>query len=194
MVLAFASRVQCGQHAGQDTKVRLHRPATAGELSLDAERRYCERYPNPTDKGAGRSGGTRKARYRHLYAAPESSFNGELAFEELLFEPFYQLMRLLLLGDRMLVEGVTEELSVADVRVVVVCPTANEDFRRVVSTTPLGRRFPDDTVRDVMQRGLKEPRRFDIVAQDELVAALRGGPLTGELQGWLDYHARRYGW
>lgn len=102
-------------------------------------------------------------------------------------------MRLLLLGDRMLVEGVTEELSVADVRVVVVCPAANDDFRRVVSTTPLGRRFPDDTVLGVMHRGLKVRRRFQVVAQDELVAALRGGPLTGELQAWLDYHARRYG-
>lgn len=57
----------------------------AGRRAYLLEWKYCERYPNPTDKGAGRSGGTRKARYRHLYAAPESSFNGELSFEELLF-------------------------------------------------------------------------------------------------------------
>lgn len=60
----------------------------AGRRAYLLEWKYCERYPNPKDKSAGRSGSTRKARYQHLYAAPTSSFNGALPFEELLFEPF----------------------------------------------------------------------------------------------------------
>lgn len=168
---------------------------TAGRRAYLIEWKYCEEYLHPEDKGEGRSGDTRKSRYRHLYGAPTSSFNGALPFEDLLYEPFYQLMRMLLLGDRMLTEGVTEALRVEDVRVVVVCPTANDDYRRVVPATPLGRRSPEGTtVRDAMRVGLRDPRGLDVVAQDELVARLRSGPLSDELKPWLDYHALRYGW
>lgn len=168
---------------------------TAGRRAYLIEWKYCEEYLHPENKGEGRSGDTRKARYRHLYEAPTSSFSVGLPFEALLYEPFYQLMRMLLLGDRMLLEGVTETLRVDDMRVVVVCPTANDDYRRVVPKTPLGRRWPGgSTVRDAMRAGLKDPRRLDVVAQDDLVERLRGGPLSGELKEWLDYHALRYGW
>jgi hypothetical protein len=168
---------------------------TTGHRAYLVEWKYCEEYLYPKDEGEGRSGNTRKARYRHLYAAPTSSFNGKLPFEELLFEPFYQLMRMILLADRMLVEGVTEMLRIDDVRVIVVCPTANVDYRRVVPTTPLGRCWPgENTVRDAIRAGLKDPRRFDVVAQDDLAARMRRGPLSHELKAWLDYHALRYGW
>jgi len=168
---------------------------TSGRRAYLIEWKYCEEYLHPEDKGEGRSGDTRKARYRHLCAAPTSSFNGTLPFEELLYEPFYQLMRMLLLGDRMLVEGVTEALRVDDMRVVVVCPTANDDYRRVVPTTPLGLRLPNGSaVREAMRAGLKDPRRLDVIAQDQVVARLREGPLAADLKPWLDYHALRYGW
>jgi hypothetical protein len=168
---------------------------TTGRRAYLIEWKYCEEYLHPENKGDGPSGDTRKARYRHLYAAPTSSFNAELPFEELLYDPFYQLMRIFLVGDRMLVEGVTETLRVDDLRVLVVCPNANEDYRRVVSTTPLGRRWPNgSTVQEAMRAGLKQPHRLEVVAQEDLVARLRGGPLSGELKAWLDYHALRYGW
>lgn len=168
---------------------------TGGRRAYLIEWKYCEEYLRPEDKGQGRPGDTRKARYRHLYTSPTSSFNGALPFEDLLYEPFYQLMRMLLLGDRMLTEGVTEALRVEDMRVVVVCPTANVDYRRVVPATPLGRRSPAGAaVRDAMRVALKDPRRLEVVAQDELVARLRSGPLSGRLKPWLDYHALRYGW
>jgi len=168
---------------------------TAGRRAYLIEWKYCEEYRNPEDEGAGPGGDKRKSRYRHLYLAPASSFNGMLPFEELLYDPFYQLMRILLLGDRMLSEGVTEALRVDEVRVVVVCPAANESYRRVVSTTPIGRHMPEGTtVRDAMRTGLKDPRRLEMVAQDDVVSRLRSGPLCGELKPWLAYHALRYGW
>jgi hypothetical protein len=159
------------------------------------EWKYCEEYLRPENKGQGSKGVTRTARYRHLYEAPTSSFNGRIPFEGLLYEPFYQMMRMILLGDRMLAEGVTETLAVDDFRVVVVCPTANRDFRQVVPATPVGRQLPPTTtVTDAMRGSLKNPRRLQLVAQDELVAALRRGPLRKELKPWLDYHAVRYRW
>lgn len=167
----------------------------AGRRGYLIEWKYCEEYLHPEDKGEGARGDTRKARYRDLYEAPTSSFNGAIPFEDLLFDPFYQLMRMLLLGDRILGEGLTETLRVDDVRVVVVCPLANDDYRRVVPATPLGRRWPcGATVRDAMRPGLKDPRRLDVVAQDDLVARLRREPALAGLEPWLDYHARRYGW
>lgn len=168
---------------------------TTGHRAYLIEWKYCEAYLHPEDKGQGPSGDARKGRYRHLYAAPTSSFNGALRFEDLLYEPFYQLMRMLLAGDRMLLEGVTESLRVDDMRVIVVCPRENEDYRRIVPTTPLGRSLPQgSTIRDAVRAGLEQPRRFDVVSQSELVERLREGPLSSELKPWLDYHALRYGW
>lgn len=104
-------------------------------------------------------------------------------------------MRMVLLADRLLVEGITDSLRVDDVRVVVVCPAANEDYRRVVATTPVGKRMPAGaTVLEAMRACLKDPRRFDIVAQEHLVARLREGALAEVLKPWLDYHQLRYGW
>lgn len=136
-----------------------------------------------------------QARFRTSLSPGAQQPDDDKGKRKLLYEPFYQLMRMLLLGDRMLTEGVTEALRVEDVRVVVVCPTANDDYRRVVPATPLGRRSPGGaTVRDAMRVGLRDPRRLDVVAQNELVVHIRRGPLSDALKPWLDYHALRYGW
>jgi hypothetical protein len=152
-------------------------------------------YLRPSDKGSGAEGETRKKRYRQLYEAPSSSFNGAVPFEELLFDPFYQLMRMRLLGDRMLAEGLTRDLAVQEVSVVVVCPAGNQDYRRVVRTTPIGRRHgADTTVLDAFRTTLRVPERFSIVSQEDLVEGLRKSACVHALGPWLEYHARRYGW
>jgi hypothetical protein len=167
----------------------------SGRRAYLIEWKYCEEYRHPEDKGAGRSGETRRARYRHLYEAPTSSFNGIIPFEDLLWEPFYQLMRMILLGDRMLADGLTESQSVDDVKVVVVCPSANSDYRLLVPSTPIGRRsLNGETVQSAIRVGLKHPHRLAFVAQDDLLAALRNCTLAADLRPWIDYHAVRYGW
>lgn len=166
-----------------------------GRRAYLIEWKYCEEYLHPEDKGAGTSGATRTARYEALYDAPMSSFNGAVPFADLLYEPFYQLMRMTLLGDRMLAEGVTERAPIDDFRVVVVCPAGNVDYRQVVPGTPLARRLSGcTTVLEAMRATLKSPARFQVVAQDDLVAGLRRSPAATELTPWLDYHAVRYGW
>ena len=71
----------------------------AGRRAYLMEWKYVEEY-RTEDKGQGRSGETRRARYAHLYA-DSPSFNGKVPFDAWLFEPFYQLLRLRLLADRM---------------------------------------------------------------------------------------------
>lgn len=159
------------------------------------EWKYCEEYLRPEDKGAGSSGQTRRKRYARLYGESTSSFNQVAPLEDFLCEPFYQIMRLHLLRDRMMAEGVSPNLAIADARVVVVCPAGNVDYRHVVRATPLGLRFPAAmTVENVIQNTLKDPRTFAVLAQEDVIAGLRMGGLATQLDHWLDYHQTRYGW
>lgn len=168
----------------------------AGNRAYVFEWKYCEAYPNPDNKGAGRSGDTRRSRYLARYHAPSSSFTGEIPLDDLLYEPFYQLMRLRLLADRMIVESVSPSLPVADARVVVVCPAGNAQYRNAVATTPLARRFPNDgTIEQLMRRTLRDPRGIAVVASEDLLAAVGAAGLDEDaIRPWLDYHGRRYGW
>lgn len=159
------------------------------------EWKYCEEYLRPEDKGQGASGDTRRRRYSQLFADPTSAFNDAAPLDEFFFEPHYQIMRLLLLADRIRSSGVTECLRVDDARVLVVCPEANSDYRNVVQSTPLARRFPQVATIEAMVRAtLKDPERFSVVAQESLVSALRASPIARTIGSWLDYHHVRYGW
>jgi len=101
---------------------------TAGRRAYLIEWKYCEEYLHPENKGLGQPGDTRRGRYASLFAQPRSSFNQVASLDDFLFEPFYQIMRLHLLRDRMLEEGVSPRLPIVDARVVVVCPAANADY------------------------------------------------------------------
>ena len=159
------------------------------------EWKYCEEYRRPKDLGHGPSGQTRRGRYKHLYEGSDSAFDQTAPLNDFLFEPFYQIMRMRLLADRMVAEGVTPALQITDARVIVVCPAANLDYRQAVEETPLARRFPRaTTVEEVVRATLKAPEAFSVVAQEDVLAALRDGPLAGSLEPWLEYHRVRYGW
>ncbi len=159
------------------------------------EWKYCEEYTRPSDKGAGTSGDTRRGRYQARYAAPDSSFRGDVPLDDFLFEPFYQLMRLRLLADEMQRGGVTPSLAITDARVVVVCPAANHDYLVPVASTPLARRYPElPTIEVVIQATLRDPRGIQVASSEMLVAGLRASGVADKLGDWLDYHALRYGW
>jgi hypothetical protein len=159
------------------------------------EWKYCEEYRSPTDKGAGRSGVTRRSRYASRYAAEDSSFTGDIPIDDFLFEPFYQLMRLRLMADEMCRNGVTPTLVVTDARVVAVCPGANKDYFVPVARIPLAQRYPEQASIDaVMQSTLRDPAGIKVAFCEELVDALRASPMAPDLADWLDYHAVRYGW
>lgn len=168
---------------------------SAGRRAYLIEWKYCEEYRNPEYKGDGQSGITRRARYAQLFSHERSSFSQVALLDDFFYEPYYQIMRLLLLRDRMMAEGVSPDMPIEDARVVVVCPAANTDYRRAVKETPLGRQFPSlGTVEDIVQATLKTPQSFATLAQEDVVAALRGGPNAKRLMPWLDYHQLRYGW
>lgn len=164
---------------------------STGLRALVFEWKYCEEYLRPEDKGAGPSGDTRRRRYLGRYHARDGAFRGDVPLDELLFEPYYQLLRLRLLADELARSGVGPELPVHDAKVVVVCPEANRDYRVPVASTPLARRFPGRaTVVELMRDTVRDPAGFELVAPARLVDGAAG---LGELAAWVGYQRGRYG-
>lgn len=90
------------------------------------EWKHIEEYRRSPFKGAGTKGATRIARYGARYGAATSPLDGSVPLTEVLYDPFYQLVRLALLGQKMVEE---REFGVAEAKVVVVCPVENREYR-----------------------------------------------------------------
>ena len=165
----------------------------AGRRAYLMEWKYVEESESGDDKGAGTKGEIRKGRYSDPYSAESSAFSGEVPMSELLYEPFYQLMRLRLLADRMVAN---RELDVTDAKVVVVVPEGNSEYRERITSPPLAERFPQHkTVSDVMRATLKDPdATFTSVCPSVLVAAVeRTCGSDDAARDWVAYQRERYG-
>ena len=155
------------------------------------EWKYVEEYRSGDDKGQGKPGETRRRRYTPLYYADHSSFSGNVPMEELLYEPFYQIMRLRLLADRMIER---RELGVSDARVVVVVPEENAAYRKKITSQPLAQRFPElNTVHDVARATLKRNDGLATIPPSSLVDAVELECGADSLD-WGSYQRERYGW
>lgn len=164
------------------------RTATAKRAYL-MEWKYVEEYRKENGSALRRSN-TPRSRYLDLYNDESSSFNGVAPMEELLYEPFYQLMRLRLLADRMVKES---ELGVSDAKVVVVVPEGNTAYREIITSPPLETRFPNcETVSDVFRATLKRPNdAYGVVCPSTLVNAVER-ECGNAVAAWVKYQRDRY--
>ena len=163
--------------------------APAGRRAYLMEWKYVEEY-RTEDKGQGRQGQTRRSRYAHLYEE-SPSFNRKVPFDAWLFEPFYQLLRLRLLADRMVR---ARELGVSEAKVVVVVSEGNRAYRERVTSPWLAMAFPDRSVSGIVEEALLRPdREYASVSQSNLADAVRNR-YGDELTPWGVYHHDRYGW
>ena len=153
------------------------------------EWKYVEEYRTGAYKGRGRQGQTRRGRYTDMYYGESSSFRSAVPMDELLYEPFYQIMRLRLLADRMIAHG---ELGVSDAKVVVVVPRGNTSYRERITSEPLSRRFPElRTVEEIVMATLKCPEGFVTVDYSALVDSVELA--CGEAsRAWATYLRERY--
>ena len=142
--------------------------------------------------GNGSRGETRFRRYSSMYSSESSSFNGVAPIEELLYEPFYQLMRQRLLADRMVNDS---ELGVKDAKVIAVVPQENKAYRHHLTSPELAQRFPDHkSVSELFRATLKEPQQaYSIICPSLLVAAVER-ECGNAVADWTNYQRRRYGW
>lgn len=155
------------------------------------EWKYVEEYRVGDFKGAGEKGETRRRRYTDLYLAGDSPFAGSVPIDELLYEPYYQLMRLGLLGAKMCRE---RELGVDEARVVIVVPRENVVYRRRVTSPELEKRYGDQAaIERIGPLLFKNPGALRVTSQVELLGALRSADLHG-LDDWFGYQKTRYGW
>ncbi len=102
----------------------------AGRRAYLLEWKHVEDYSRGRYKGAGCPGATRRRRYADLYAK-SPAFNGKVPLDAWFFDPFYQIMRLLLLADRMVTN---RELGVSEAKVVVVVPAGNKIYRERITS------------------------------------------------------------
>ena len=161
-----------------------------GRRAYLIEWKYVEEYKIGDDKGEGRSGETRRRRYERSYAqSPE--FNGSVPMDELLYEPFYQLLRLRLLADRMVAD---KEFGVSEAKVVVVVPEENIAYRERITSPSLAKRLPHpDTIDQIFRATLRRPNEaFAMVGSSTLLEAVeRECPDTAS--DWAAYMRERYG-
>ena len=153
------------------------------------EWKYVEAYEKDNGSGLRRSE-TPRRRYLDHYDDESSSFNGVAPMEELLYEPFYQLMRLRLLADRMVKE---QELGISGAKVVVVVPEGNTAYREVITSPPLKTRFPNcETVSGVFRATLKRPdEAYGVVCPSILVDAVER-ECGSAVSTWVKYQRDRY--
>ena len=161
----------------------------SGRRAYLMEWKYVEEY-RTEDKGQGRQGKTRRKRYAHLYEE-SPSFNRKVPFDAWLFEPFYQILRLRLLADRMVRN---RELGVSEAKAVVVVPEGNRAYRERVTSPWFACESPSRTVSDIVRDTLLQPdRAYASVPQSKLAEVLRKqcGEVTNQ---WSYYLQERYGY
>lgn len=161
-----------------------------GRRAYLLEWKYVEEY-RPSYLGKGRQAETRRRRYGERYRT-SASFNRTAPLDAWFYEPFYQVMRMRLLADRMVAE---RELDVAEAKVVVIVPEGNLPYRERITSPHLSSLFPDArSVADVTRLSLTNPERdYASVCPSVLADAVRVG--CGEsATAWGNYLNERYGW
>lgn len=147
-------RQRGAQSTSVDAAFRYRTSDDRVELAL-VEWKYTEEYRRgrPFDPV---SDATRKQRYHHLWAAPDGPLHTDVVpFDDLLVEPFYQLVRQQLLAHEL---EKRHEKDASVVRVLHVLPPANLAYQQ--SLTRPSHRVAGQTVDGVWLRMLKEPDRF----------------------------------
>jgi hypothetical protein len=156
------------------------------------ETKYTESYTTGAGwKGGGSEGENRRRCYSTKYASPDSCLSGAAPLDEVLYEPFYQIVRLGLLADAARADTA---MGLSETRVIVVCPDGNTAYRERITSPGLQRRFPDvATVEGVAKRLWRDPTGVGIVDPGKLVEAvseIQGAPM----QHWSHYLQGRYAW
>jgi hypothetical protein len=153
-------RLRGAQSTSVDAAFRYRTSDGRVELAL-VEWKYTEEYRRgrPFDPV---SDATRRQRYQHLWAAVDGPLRTDVVpFDDLLVEPFYQLMRQQLLAHEM---EKRREKDAAVVRVLHVLPPANLAYQQ--SLTRPSHRAAGQTVDEVWQRMLKDSDRFRHIDPD----------------------------
>jgi hypothetical protein len=111
---------------------------------------------------------------------------------DLLYNPFYQLTRLVLLADKMVR---TAEFGVSEATVILVRPEGNRLLREKITSPPLRARFPMmASVEDVFAATLKSSAQFTSLSPQTLLKAVNRVSTDQAIIDSAKYLTDRYGW
>jgi len=156
------------------------------------EWKYTEEYGR-SYKGSGRQGQVRKNNYINFFRDQEGVFSANedmtRLYDSLFYEPFYQFMRLQLLAQEM---ETHKEMDADTVSVLHICPEANHEFRKNVTSGYLREQFPEKDVLEIWKELVPQGKFKSISVEVFLDSIVRqAGPDNRE---WVDYLKTRYGW
>lgn len=165
------------------------RSTTGHRRAYLIEWKYVESYSTKY-LGDGKSGDTRRSRYENLYTS-SPSFNKRVPFDAWLFEPFYQILRLRLLADRMIQK---RELEISEAKLVVVLPDGNRAYHEHVTSPWLKQHYPNQTVSEIVSKTFIDPNNSYVsISPTNLAASVRQSCGT-MVDSWSSYLRGRYGW
>lgn len=170
-----------------DAAVMFEHEGGARQIVL-IEWKYAESY-NSTYYGGGSQGRTRIGIYRPFFEADDSPLEKSQLprFENLFYEPFYQLLRQQLLANEM---EKAQELGAQTVTLLHIAPARNVDFHKVTSKElqPLG-----NSPVDIWKRLVRKPDRFISISTEDMFGSFPAREFS-ELKEWWKYITARYSW
>ena len=165
-VAADEDRTRGASFTSLDFCVRFRR--SDGRIQLVAgEWKYTERYGKDSDLRYSRAGTDRLCIYREHLERPDCQVAGNVSFESLFFDPFYQLMRQQLLCTAMERCG---EMEAEIVSLLHLAPRANKELMTRVTSTALEGIGSDI---HAIWAALVRPGRFRGVATEDLLPLVR---------------------
>ena len=141
------------------------------------------------DLGEGRSGTRRRNTYKQYLEVPECLFSREIPLDAVLYEPFYQIFRMGLLGQKMIYAD--KELD--QVYVILVYPQGNLAYSERITSPWLRDKFSSDkTVSKIASHFFIKPVVFKSVYVDEMWGTIMDYGVSTKYNEWVEYMDERY--
>jgi hypothetical protein len=182
-----SERTRGANFTSADFAVRFRRTDGKIEVVL-GEWKYTERYGVGISLQISKAGTDRlKSVYRdHLMLSDcQIQLPGGVQFEDLLYDPFDQMMRLQLLATAM--ERAKEHADI--VSVLHIAPRANKDLVDRITSPGLAKAFPGRNIHEIQQVLVANDRFRGFYMEDLLPIMARHSPD----QHWAQYMGVRYG-
>ncbi len=139
--------------------------------------------------GDGSAGRTRRETYTPYLEARGSVFSREIPLDAVLYEPFYQILRMGLLGQKM----IFEDRELDQVYVIPVYPRHNLAFGRRITSPWLKDKYgSNETVSEIAAHLFAEPVIFRSIYADELWSTVKQHAKSPEYKNWIEYMDARY--
>lgn len=152
------------------------------------EWKMVEKYME-NDLGKGKSGETRRNTYRPYLLSENSIFSKNIPISAVLFEPFYQIFRMGLLGQKMIFED--NELD--QVYIIPVYPKGNLAYSEQITSPWLKEHFSDlHTISEIANKFFIKPVEYRSLFAEELWDITRAALDCTRYSEWIEYMNTRY--